>query len=368
MKTIALKPGSTDVHLSEAAEPNIQTATEIKAQVVCVGVCGTDREEAAGGRADAPAGEKELIIGHEMLGRVTEVGAKVTSLKVGDYVVITVRRGCATCSACNMNRSDLCLTGRYTERGIKGRHGFQAEYVVDEEAFAIKVPAAIAHVGVLAEPMSVVQKAIEEAALIQQARLPYLPKSTEWLHGKTVFIAGLGPIGLLAALVLRLRGAKVFGLDIVDTKSPRVEILSEIGGTYIYGKGLDPKKLASTYPSIDMIVDAAGCAQLDFDLLEALGINGIFVLTGVPGDQRSLSIDGAEIMRKLVLKNQVVVGSVNESIAHFKKGISDIEAATKKWPGVVEKMITQRFNHTDFEKALSHHSQDEIKVVIEWKK
>lgn len=358
MKALVLEPHTTNLQIQERPEPHIQQADEIKVQVLQVGICGTDREEASGGRADPPLGKKELIIGHEMIGRVIEIGKSVRSVKAGDLVVISVRRGCGACSPCQMNRSDLCLTGNYTERGIKGKNGFQCEFVVDQEAFAIKVDPSIAHIGVLAEPMSVVQKAIEEAGLIQTKRLPYLTNPPLWLQNRPVLVAGLGPIGLLTAIVLRLRGAKVFGLDIVDPQSPRAQILNAIGGTYL------------TQPdhSFDLILDAAGIAKLDFDLTASLAINGIFVLTGVPGDQRLIDIDGARLMRQMVLKNQVMVGSVNESLHHFESGLQDLQLAEKTWPGVAERLITQRVSYSEFQKVMNHHTPDEIKVVIEWAK
>jgi threonine dehydrogenase-like Zn-dependent dehydrogenase len=360
MKALVLQPHTTDLALTEWPEPKIERPDEMKTQVLQVGICGTDREEASGGRADAPPGEKELVIGHEMISRVVEVGKSVRSFKVGDFAVITVRRGCNACSACKVGRSDMCETGRYTERGIKGAHGFQCEYVVDQEAFGVKVDPSIATLGVLAEPMSVVQKALEEASLIQSQRLPYLKNSANWLEGKTALIAGLGPIGLLAAIVLRLRGANILGLDIVDPKSPRAQIFSAIGGTYMTKK--------PTGEPVDLILDAAGIAKLDFDLTSILAVNGIFVLTGVPGDQRLIDIDGAHLMRQMVLKNQVMVGSVNESIHHFEKGLQDIALAAKKWPGVVEKLITKKVPYTAFKEVMSHHTPDEIKVVIDWAK
>ncbi len=366
MKALALQPGTKNISLVDWEEPQIRSDTEIKVKVLRVGICGTDREEASGGRADAPPGEKLLVIGHEMLSQVIQVGKKVTKVQAGDYVVITVRRGCNNCLACLANRSDMCMTGNYTERGIKGRHGFQAQFVVDDEAYAVKVPSSIADIAVLTEPMSVVQKAIDEAGIIQRGRLPYLQNNDRWLQGKTALVAGLGPIGLLAALVLRLKGANVIGLDIVPPSSPRAKIITEMGGTYVDDKSLDPISFTKQYPNIDLILDAAGIAKLDFDLLDLLGINGIFVLTGVPGDQRQLSLDGAKLMRKLVLKNQVMLGSVNESIQHFENGIIDFEAATQKWPGLLKKFITKRVPYKDFQKVFSEHSVDEIKDVIEW--
>jgi threonine dehydrogenase-like Zn-dependent dehydrogenase len=260
----------------------------------------------------------------------------------------------------------MCLTGNYTERGIKGRHGFHAEYVVDQECYAVKVPQSITHIAVLTEPMSVVQKAIEETVFLQMARLAYLKNDPNWLEGKKVLVAGLGTIGLLAAIVLRLKGAQVLGLDVKDETAVGVQILKAIGGTYFNDKGVDPVEFQKNHPHIDLILDAAGVAKLDFDLLGALGINGIFVLTGVPGMQHAISLDGALLMKNMVLKNQVMVGSVNESIAHFENGLKDLEEACKKWPGVVERLISKRFPYTDFEKAFAEHLPNEVKVVIDW--
>ena len=366
MKAITLTPHTTTVQIKDWPEPTIQNPDEIKVQVLSVGICGTDREEVSGGRADAPTGEKELIIGHEMLSKVVEVGTKVTTFKPGDLAVITVRRECPSCPACAIARSDMCLTGNYTERGIKGRHGFQAQYVVDKVQYAIPVAPNIQKIAVLAEPMSVVQKAIDEATTIQRARLPYLQNKAQWLEGKCTIVAGLGPIGILAALALRLRGANVVGIDIVDETSPRVKILRAIGGTYFNAKTEKPETIGQKHPYIDVIFDGAGIAQLDFDLWNLLGINGVFVLTGVPGAQRLINVDGAALMRSLVLKNQVIVGSVNESLQHFKNGLDDLVAAAKKWPGVVDQIITQRYNYKDFAKAFGKHTQDEIKVIIDW--
>jgi threonine dehydrogenase-like Zn-dependent dehydrogenase len=366
MKAIALKPGTNSLRLAEIPEPHIQKDSEIKARVLSVGICGTDREEAAGGRADAPPGATELIIGHEMVAQVTEIGKKVSRVRPGDFVVITVRRGCNSCIACKSFRSDLCLTGNYTERGIKGLNGFQAEYVVDDEIYAVKVPSSIAHVAVLTEPCTVVEKAIEEAAMIQVARLPFLKGDPHWYIGKTAVVAGLGPIGLLAALVLSLRGAHVIGLDRAPNDSSRAKLLEAMGGKYVNDSKLDPEEFCKKYPDVKFILDAAGVAKLDFDLLDLLGQNGVFVLTGVPGAQRLLEVDGAKLMRKLVLKNQVMVGSVNEGIDHFAKALQDFEAAEKKWPGLISQFITHRFAYTDFQKALTQHNANEIKAIIDW--
>ena len=240
MKAITVVPGTKNVRLVDRPEPSISAPDQIKVLVLRVGICGTDREEAAGGRAQAPPSHEDLVLGHEMFGKVVETGRRVQKVKPGDYAVFTVRRGCGKCRPCAMNRSDMCQTGLYSERGISGLDGYQTEYVVDHEQYIVRVPPELEAVGVLTEPFSVAEKAITEAIQFQRIRLPDSSASPDWVSGKRCLIAGLGPIGLLAALALRLRGAEVWGLDVVDAGTVRPQWLHLIGGHYLDGRRITP--------------------------------------------------------------------------------------------------------------------------------
>jgi threonine dehydrogenase-like Zn-dependent dehydrogenase len=366
MKAISIIPGKGDVRLADFPEPQIESATQVKIKILEVGICGTDREEAIGGRADAPKGDDQLILGHEMFGEVVETGSDVTRAAVGDYGVFSVRRGCGQCTPCNNNRSDMCYTGNYAERGIKGLHGFETEYVVDDEQYLVKVPESMKSVGVLAEPMSVAEKAIDEALSIQTSRLPEVLKG-EWIPGRKALVAGLGAIGILAAVALRLRGAEVIGLDLVDEDTKRPSILKRIGGTYIDSRKIDIKDIDEKFGQIDFIFEATGVADVGFNLIDALGINGIYVMTGIPHGGRPVCITGPELMTQMVLKNQIILGSVNAGPKHFELAIKDLERANNKWSDVVNTIITTRVSYKEFERALHFRSVDDIKTVIEWK-
>jgi threonine dehydrogenase-like Zn-dependent dehydrogenase len=361
MKAIAIVPHTKTVQIIDLPEPKIETPTQVKVKVLQVGVCGTDREEVSGGRADAPPGEKMLVIGHEMLGEVVQVGANVKSVKVNDIVVIMVRRPCSQCPMCRKGCSDMCESGNYTERGIKQRNGFHAEFVVDEEQYIILAPPSIRDIAVLTEPTTVVEKAIDHACRLQVARLPVDPDPKKWLAGKRVLVAGLGPIGLLASMVLRLRGADVVGIDIVEAHSLRPRILEAMGGKYVVAKEENAKG-----QKFDMILEAAGIPKLDFALTQFLGTNGIYVLTGVAADGPPLCIAAAEMMRNLVLENQVMFGSVNAGVAHFKQAVLDLEEAEKKWKMAIQQLITSKTHYTNFQEVFQKRNPDEIKAVIEW--
>lgn len=363
MKAIAIIPEQENAFITERPEPQIQQPDEIKIKILQVGICGTDREEVEGGRADAPPGSNELVIGHENFGVVVETGKNVTAVKPGDYAMFSVRRDCEVCICGGYN--DMCPKGEYTERGIKGRDGYQAEYVVDLERYIVKIPDAIKDIGVLAEPMSVSEKAINESVRIQCARIPGA-KSENWLQGKKTLVAGLGPIGLLAAFILRLRGAEVLGLDIVDESSLRPSVLKAIGGTYVDGRKVHTLDLDEEYGHIDLIFEATGVPKLEFNLIDALGINGIYVLTGIPGGSRPINIDGASLIQQMVLKNQLMLGSVNAGMDDFKRGIEELTAAHQKFPEEIRKIITGKIPVEQFQKAFDSHDANVIKTVIEW--
>ena len=366
MKAISIVTGTTNLRLVDRPQPSITATDEIKLRVLRVGICGTDREEASGGRADAPKGSSELVIGHEMFGQVVETGSGVTRVKADDYCVFTVRRGCGRCPACIMDRADMCSTGDYRERGIKGLDGYETEFVVDREIHAVHLPDELEAVGVLTEPLSIAEKAIDEAVRVQAARLPDAPASLLWLRGRRCLVAGLGPVGLLAAMVLSLRGAEVYGTDIVDPGTARPIWLEFIGGRYVDGRKVTPDRVPQELGAMDLIFEATGVASLEFNLLDALGINGIYVLTGIPGGDRPLQIPGAELVRRLVLGNQVMLGSVNASRGNFQMAVGDLVDARHRWGDHVERLITHRYRPEEFERALQGHPADEIKGVIEW--
>jgi threonine dehydrogenase-like Zn-dependent dehydrogenase len=366
MKAIAIVPGTSGSRIVDRPEPGVPSSDEVKIKIKRVGICGTDREEVSGGRADAPEGQKELVIGHEMFGQVVETGSLVTRVKAGDFAVFTVRRGCGQCAPCRMGRADMCQTGNYKERGIRGLDGYQTEFVVDKEQYIVSVPVELESVGVLMEPLSIVEKGIEEALHLQAVRSPEAAITPAWIVGRRCLVAGLGPVGLLACMCLRLRGADVYGLDVVDSTSARPKWLDVIGGHYVDGREVPADQVDKRIGPMDLVVDASGIAALEFNLLDALALNGVYVITGIPGGDHPLKIQGAELVRQLVLDNQVMIGSVNAARGHFQMGADDLFQAHLRWGDHIAALITNRYAYSQFTASVSHHSPNAIKEVVEW--
>lgn len=366
MKAITIVPGTPSWRLVDRPEPEIRAADEVKLRVERVGVCGTDREQAAGGRARAPEGRQDLVVGHEMVGRVVATGPDVTRVRAGDWAAVTVRRGCGHCAPCQMDRSDMCRTGDYRERGIWAADGYQTEFVVDAERYVFRIPPEVGPLGVLTEPLSVAEKAIDEVTSIQRARLPDAASSHDWLKGRRCLVAGLGPIGLLAALALRLREAEVWGLDVVAPDTARPVWLNQIGGHYLEGRDLCPDVVADRMGSADVILEATGAARVAFGLFGVLAPDGACVLTGIPDGRGPLEIPGARVIRELVLGNRALVGSVNAAPIHYQIAIDDLGRARLRWGPLIGALITSRRPPHAFTAALEQHGPGEIKVVVEW--
>jgi len=322
MKAIVVKPGVKDsIHMRDMPDPKMKP-DQVAVKMLRVGLCGTDAEINHGVYGTAPEGDEFLILGHENLGVVEAVGKKVKGWKAGDLVVSTVRRPCGKCPQCKAGENDMCSSGLYSERGIMRRHGFMAQYYVEQPTFLNKIPKEIRDFAVLLEPMSVVQKGIDHTFLLQQRLKGWKPK--------LAMVLGAGPIGLLAAAVLRVRGLRTVVVGREDATDFRVQIVKALGAEYVCvaNKALTDVPKETGFPEI--VIEATGVSQVVFDAMEIMGANGVLCLLSVTGGDTVNPEPIDHINQRLVLGNQVVFGSVNANPRHFKQGVKDFVTINKK--------------------------------------
>lgn len=361
MKAMAVFKNSREIGIIEHPEPKITTPTEVKVQILEVGACGTDREICTFEYGTPPGSDDYLIIGHESLGKVVEIGSAVSDVKIGDLVVIMVRRPChhAGCQPCRAGRQDFCTTGDFIERGIKQAHGFLTEYVVDDQKYMIVVPPELKNIGVLTEPLTIAEKALGQVKIIQ-SRLPWN------LHHSAV-VLGAGPVGLLGAMALTSRKFKTFVYSSELPSDQKAQLVEKMGATYISAKTHSIEALAKVVGNIDLVYEATGSPSLSFDIIKVLGINGIFIFTGIPGHKDPIASDLALIMRNMVLKNQDIFGSVNASHENYQDAVRDLVFFQKHWPSVIEQLITNRLSiESDSIKEVLCGRMGGIKNVIQW--
>ena len=347
MKAVAVTPGKRSVGIIDQPEPRISSPTDVKLRMIEAGVCGTDREICAFEYGTPPNGSDQLVIGHESLGEVVEVGPKVSRVKVGDLVVPMVRRPChhEDCPACRTDRQDFCFTGDFKERGIKEMHGFMAQFVVDDEKYMNPVPKDLREVAVLVEPLTIAEKGLTQVWQVQQ-RLPWSCAATPGkaaTHCHRAIVLGAGPVGLLGAMALVNYDFDTYVYSREPAPNPKSIVAESIGAHYISSKKLTPEMLPQHIGNIDLVYEATGASSLSFEMMKYLGTNGIFIFTGVPGRKGPIEVDTDLMMRNLVLKNQVVFGTVNAGRDAFENSIRDVGTFAKRWPEAVKSLITGRY-------------------------
>ena len=343
MRAVTVAPGTArSLLVDEVAEPDERWGS-VLVEALAVGICGTDVEIAEGSYGWPPSGRDRLILGHESLGRVLDPGS--SGLTVGEHVVGIVRRpDPVPCPNCAVGEWDMCANGGYTERGIKQADGFMAERWRIEPEYAVRVDPGLGVLGVLLEPTTVVAKAWEHIASIG--------RRTFW-DPQTVLVVGAGPIGLLGAMIAAQHGLEVHVLDRVDS-GPKPALVKELGATYHTGSiadvGLRP----------DIVLECTGVVGLVQQSIASLSPGGIICLTGV-GPAGAAAGSAAALATEAVLKNLVVVGSVNANRRHYYRAAKALGAADRGW---LAQLVTRRIGLRQVQAGLQRSAED-IKVIVE---
>ncbi len=335
MKAIAVHPGkSGSVHLAELQKPSVNDVPNgrgVLVRVLRVGIDGTDKEINAAEYGLAPNGYDFLVIGHESFGQVEAVGPKVSEFNPGDYVVATVRRPGGSLYD-KIGTYDMTTDDAYFERGISRLHGYLTEYYVDDPEYIVKVPQGLQHVAVLLEPMTVVQKGIVQAYEIQRRLKVWRPR--------TAAVMGAGTIGLLATLVLRLRGLQVDTFARSVKPSRNADLIEALGAHYHATQQRPILECAKECGPYDIIFEATGNSGVVFDSMQGLAKNGVLVLSSVTGGDRTIEVPADRINLDFVLGNKVMVGTVNANREYFESGVRDMAQAEAEYPGWLPNLLT----------------------------
>jgi threonine dehydrogenase-like Zn-dependent dehydrogenase len=347
MRAITVSPGiANSARLEDIPEPPLSDGA-VLVRTVALGVCATDREIISGAYGSAPPGQQRLVLGHESLGEVEAAPAQ-SGLVPGDLIVGIVRRpDPVPCPACAAGEWDMCRNGRYTERGIKERHGYGVERFRIEPEFAVKIDPGLGILGVLLEPASILAKAWDHAERIGRRAQVWEPKM--------VLVTGAGPVGLLAALMGMQRGLDVHVLD-HNESGPKPALVRELGATY-HTDMSDMKRLKP-----DVLMECTGAPSVVRECLGVTAPSGILCLTGVTEPGSKFELDIGRINRAMVLDNDVVFGTVNANLRHYELAADALARADKAWLG---RLITRRVPLDRWSEALEHR-QGDIKVVIDF--
>jgi threonine dehydrogenase-like Zn-dependent dehydrogenase len=348
MRALTVEPGQAgSLSLEDVPEPSPESGS-ILADAIAIGVCGTDREIAAGQYGWPPPGRRRLILGHESLARVREAPAD-SAFRRGDLIAGIVRRpDPVPCRHCAAGEWDMCRNGRYTERGIKELDGYASERVRVEPEFAVKIDPALGIRGVLLEPASVLAKAWDHIDRIGLRTTAWRPRS--------VLVTGAGSIGLLGAMMGRQRGLEVHVYDRVTT-GVKPALVRDLGGTY---HGGDLNALRPLAP--DIILECTGATPVIAEVVTRTAPAGVVCLAGVSPAGRTINLDLGDVNRRIVLENDALFGSVNANRSHYERAAASLAAANQEW---LARLITRRIPIEEWPDALEARP-DDVKVVLEF--
>lgn len=368
---IAALPGSTEPVFMPApavAEPG-------PGQVLCrtlqLGVCGTDREILGSGAPWTPPHESSLILGHECLARVEAIGAGVAEFAVGELVVPVVRRALPPenlppaeterAAPFAASRVDLLPFGTYVERGIVREHGFSSPRWLDRPEHLCRVDQALADLAVLAEPLAVAEKAINEAIVVQQARLGAVTRRGDLPR---VLVTGMGPIAFAGVIgcVARHWPVTMFGRDAGD--SFRAELARRLGASYLSDQQADFDPADVERDGYDLILECTGSDAVMIRAARGLATCGAMVWLGAARVSKPRSHDVDTLLRQGLVRNHLHLGSVNAAMRDFDDALSHLDQLRQSDPQTLTSLITARVAPAESLWHYTHRQPQGIKTVL----
>lgn len=361
MKAIAAQFASSDPRLVDLPEPAEPAVGEVLCRTLQLGVCGTDREILLSQRPALPERQPFLVLGHECLARIEQVGPSVTSFSVGDLVVPVVRRPLPAFA--HSYRVDMLAFGQFTERGIFHEHGFATPLWIDRPEYVLRVPNVIADHAVLAEPLAVSEKAVNEALIVQQARIG----PEEWRSiPPRVLVTGQGPIAFTAVLAAIARGWPVTmtGRDRPD--SFRASLAQRFGARYVsFEPNLFDLDDVET-DGYDLVLECTGADDVMLAAATSLASRGVMVWLGSTRLPEPRSRNVERLMRDGILRNHLHLATVNSAPRDFIDALRHLEQLVASHPKELAELVTVRVSPEDSLEHYLHRLPQGIKTVVEF--
>lgn len=271
MKAVVLH-GIEDLRIEEvAAEP--MSADDVRIKITSGGICGSDLHYYQHGGFGTIRVKEPLILGHEIAGRIVEVGANVAGLKLGDMVAISPSRPCGHCAYCQDGMFKHCLNMRFYGSAMPTPHiqgGFR-ESLVAAAGNCHKIdPEVPGELAAFAEPLSVVLHGLARAGDVA---------------GQRVLVTGCGPIGALAVQAAKAKGAaEVVVTDILD---PVLDIARRTGADHTINVAKDPdwtERYTANKGYFDVMLECSGNQVAMRAGMETLRPLATMVQLGMGGD------------------------------------------------------------------------------------
>jgi threonine dehydrogenase-like Zn-dependent dehydrogenase len=358
MLAIAAYRGSTEPRFVECPPPRPPATGEVLCATLELGVCGTDREILHSAAPWTPDGEDRLILGHECLARVEAVGEGVSAYRPGDLVVPVVRRAFPG----QTRRVDLLPFGPFTERGIYREHGFSPPHWLDRPEHLFRVPAEIADVAVLTEPLAVSEKGVNEALVLTRARLG----ESAWTTAAPprVLVTGMGPIGFTAVLAVVARGWPVTMLGRDEPGTFRASLVERFGGKYqsMQRTAFEPANVERD--GYDLCLECTGNDDVMLQAASMIRSCGVIVWLGSTRVPQPAMHNVQRLMRDGLVRNHLHIGCVNAAPRDFADALAHLAQLSRTHAAELAALITARVRPDHSLCHYTHREPQGIKSVL----
>ena len=358
MFAIAARHGSTEPQLVEVQPPPAPGSGEVLCRTLELGVCGTDRDILHSAAPWTPAREDKLILGHECLARIEAAGSRVTEFAVGELVVPVVRRALAG----QTRRVDLLPFGPFTERGIYHEHGFSQPLWLDRPEYLFRVPAGIADLAVLTEPLAVSEKGVNEALVLTRARLG----DEAWSQSKPprVLVTGMGPIGFTAMLAAVARGWPVTMLGRDHSATFRASLVGQFGGHYqpMQSTNFEPAEIERD--GYDLCLECTGSDEVMLQAARLVRSCGVVVWLGSLRKPQPAMHNVQRLMRDGLVRNHLYVGCVNAAPRDFRDALVHLKLLSQSHASELAALITARVQPAESLWHYTNRQPQGIKTVV----
>jgi threonine dehydrogenase-like Zn-dependent dehydrogenase len=301
MRALVLR-GNYDIGVEDRPDPQ-PGSDDVVVDVIATGICGSDFHGYSGENGRRHPGQ---VMGHETVGRISELGSAVTGLTVGQLVTVNPVMGCQDCPACARGQQQWC--SRKVVLGVAPEVS---------AAFADRVSVPAANIVALPEEMSP-----ELGALVEPLAVGYhAVRRGDVTAEDRVLVIGGGPIGQACLLAARRLG--VTNLALSDVSPSRRELCAGLGAEVIdpTAGDLTSAVVAALGEPATLVVDAVGVSRTVSDALTASALGGRIVLVGMGSPQLDLAAYAVSTGERSL------VGSFTYSPAEF--------ADTAEWVGTV---------------------------------
>ncbi len=363
VRSIVKVPGTSSPEIRDIPVPQLEE-DEVLVRITQVGFTRRDRLVMQLDERSLPEVSDFLVMGHIAAGRVAETGSMVKDFEPGDLVVPTVRRDCEHCIDA---RSDMCVhLDLSTNCGINGSHGFAREFMVEKPRYLVKVPPELEEFATLITPLSVAEKAHMELIETRQ-RYNFFCYHDEDKVIPNTLITGLGPVGILTTMLTSLYGYRltVFGRREADDK--RSGIFEHMDLEYINTTRISTEGLEERGHRFRQIFETTGDPGYIMKILPLMDANAVSVLMAIPEtepEEHHTNLQTARLLRNLVEKNQIILGSLKSGRDAFESAVIHLEEIVNTYEEQLKQIITHRIPFDDFEELFKLDSREAILPVL----